>query len=298
MFFDKLPGIDSQPTNAPKLPERRSLIARAGLGAAALGAMAAGMKPAPAKADARVTDADVLNFALNLEYLEAEFYLIAYYGTGLPHHDCTGTGTLGKVTGGSKVPFSNAAVEAYAKEIANDEKKHVLFLREALGSAAVARPAIDLKTSFTTLATAAGLPADFDPFADDISFLLGAYIFEDVGVTAYHGAAQYLVDNVSYLTAAAGILAVEAYHASEVRLQLYQHGKAGDTKKISALRAALSGSNDDQGVEYKGQVNIVPTDTNSIAFARTPTQVLNIVYGNVNATPGLFFPNGMNGTIA
>jgi hypothetical protein len=282
--------------NQPALPQRRALLRNTGIGAAAIGAMAAGMKPVPARAQSGPTDADVLNFALNLEYLEAEFYLIAYQGYGLAPENTTGTGTHGKVTGGHKVDFSNAAVAAYAKEIAADERHHVLFLRAALGSAAVARPEIDFKTSFQALAHAAGL-GKFDPFQDDQSFLLGAYIFEDVGVTAYHGAAQYLVDNVAYLNAAAGILAVEAYHAAEVRLQLAQRGLASATKKISALRATLSGADDDQGVMYDGQVNIVPTDANSIAFARTPSQVLNIVYGGGEASNYLFFPNKVNGNI-
>ena len=247
-----------------------------------------------------VGDVDILNFALNLEYLEAEFYLRATTGQGIPSAYTSGMGNQGAVTGGSKVPFKNPQLAELAAEIANDEYNHVLFLRSALAGAAVAEPAIDLSTSFNVLAQAAGIikaGGTFDPFANDDAFLLGAFIFEDVGVTAYHGAAP-LLHSKTYLSAAAGILAVEAYHASEIRLQLLLAGDIGPANAISKLRADLSGKPDDQGIYVNGMPNIVPTNKDSIAYARTTTQVLNVVYGGGSGSNYLFFPNKMNGAIS
>jgi hypothetical protein len=297
-------GDDAQASHAGST--RRDMFKRAGVGAAALGtAMAFGL-PRPAYASETINDDDILNFALNLEYLEAEFYLMAVRGHGLSAADSTGVdGPPGYVNGGARVQFSDPHVQAYAEEIAQDELNHVLFLRSALGSNAVARPAINLNQSFTTLARAAGFVGQngsFNPFLDDKSFLLGAFIFEDVGVTAYNGAGAS-ISNPAYLTAATSILAVEAYHAASVRLQLLQQGLAGPADKISALRAALSaaivaGAGDDQGIMFHGKSNIVPTDSNSLAFARTPAQVLNIVYGGGSGSDYLFYPDKMNGTIS
>lgn len=286
--------------------KRRGLLRHAGLGSA----FAASMLASPsglgllggnaAHAASSVTDTDILNFALNLEYLEASYYLFAINGTGLDPADITGIGTPGDVIGGGAVPFKTTSIEQYARTIAWDEQAHVRFLRSALGSKAVARPAIDLYGSFTTAAIAAGLiqPGQmFNPFADEQSFLLGAYLFEDVGVTAYSGAAP-LITSKTYLGAAASILAVEAYHAGNVRTVLYELGLGDATTKISAARAALSGAKDDQGVVMNGIANIPPTDVNGLAFTRTTTQVLNIVYlGGASGNYG-FFPKGLNGAIA
>jgi hypothetical protein len=280
-------------------PGRRSLLRGSGMGAFAIGALAAGggmlISPRPAQA-ARINDFAILNFALNLEYLEAEFYLRAI-GKSLTSADTTGShGPSKGVTGGGEVPFVTKAIAQYANEIAMDELNHVRLIREVLAERAVSEPAIDLVDSFNTLAAAAGLPTPFDPFVNETNFLLGAYIFEDVGVTAYHGAAP-LLQSKEILSAAAGILAVEAYHAAEVRLLLFQLGQAAATTAISAVRAALSDTADDQGIIVDDMANIVPTDANSLAFSRTTRQVLNIVYGKQDAEAGLFFPNGLNGSI-
>lgn len=241
-----------------------------------------------------LTDADILNFALNLEYLEAEFYLRAATGSGLTAADAGAS--AGTVTGGAQVPFKTPAIQQYAMEIANDELAHVRFLRSALGSSAVSRPEIDLTNSFNAAAMAAGIGPSFNPFADEDSFLVGAFTFEDVGVTAYHGAAGLLSDK-TYLQAAAGIMATEAYHAAEIRTLIVQLGGAYVTyaNQISALRAAAGGGNE---ASISGST-IVPADSNSIAFDRTTDQVLHIVYLNAAAgvKSGGFYPAGLNGLI-
>ena len=77
-------------------------------------------------------------------------------------------------------------------------------------------------------------------YANEDNFLRGAFLFEDVGVTAFKGAAP-LISNKTYLDAAAGILAVEAYHAANIRTVLYDRGGAEDANAISRARGSLDG---------------------------------------------------------
>jgi hypothetical protein len=250
---------------------------------------------------AAISDSAILNFALNLEYLEAEFYSHAVYGWGLPSSLTSGKGQRGRVEGGHAVPFKSSSIRQFATEIAKDEYEHVAFLRKALGSAAVAQPEININTAFTAAAAAAGLikkGQTFNVYGNENNFLLGAFIFEDVGVTAYKGTAP-LISNKTYLGAAADILAVEAYHAANIRTVLYERGLANAANAISNARDSLDGrSDDDQGITLGGKANIVPTDGNGLAFGRTPGQVLNVVYLTPKvANSGGFYPHGVNGQL-
>jgi hypothetical protein len=303
---------------------RRKMLA---LGGAAIAGLAfAGVTSASAQTTAP-TDADVLNFALNLEYLEANFYNLAVSGQTIDQLGIgIGTGTAaaggGAVTTkpggptGCKVPFALPQVKAYAIETAAEESKHVTLLRTALGSSAVAQPQLDLYNSFLKLGALIGV-ANYDPFLNDAYFLLGAYIFEDVGVTAYAGAAAAISTN-STLVTAAGILAVEAYHAGLIRTTIFQvdpinaNGYLTLTQKISALRAQLDLSvpADDIGIQpittplngsgvTGGSYSVADVNlTTGLAYTRTTNQVLAVVTGGTaGAYKGTFFPNGLNGNI-
>ncbi len=302
--------------------ERRRFLAYAGgagMGTAALSLLAAcgadGTATTTVSAVSGVatsaTEVDVLNFALNLEYLEAQYYAYAAYGTASAAAT-TGVGVAGTVTGGAQVPFTDPVVAQYAREIAADEAAHVTFLRTLLGGAAVAMPAINIDGStatgaFSLAAQAAGIAAadgTFNPYASDESFLLGAFLFEDVGVSAYKGASP-LLSNTVYIENAAGILATEAYHAGLIRSVLYRKGiettpsLLTSAQAISDARDSLDGTSDiDQGIGDAGTANITPADVNAIAYSRSTGQVLNIVYLNKAAVKvGGFFPAGVNGNI-
>lgn len=272
-------------------------------------------------------DAAILNFALNLEYLEAAFYLAA-------------VGRIGEINtiggdadiqlpegfdGSSAIEGLSESALAYANEIANEELAHVNFLRTALGNAAATRPVLNLSTSFQAAATAALAPIpeadrpfageDFNPYANEVFFLHGAFIFEDVGVSAYKGAARFLMSKDN-LEAAAGILAAEAYHSGQIRTLLYAADQAetyqlpnGDPVPIVTIVQAISDARDmldgegekdqgigDAGIATSSDANISVTDANGIAYSRTPLQVAQIVYLSADAvvSDASFFPQGIS----
>ena len=309
-LLDTLRGVDLSTLDLNGL-ERRGFLRGVGTGAAtatvagtlATSGLALSSSPAAAQtAPAAPTDADIFNFALNFEYLGAEYYLHGLTGGGLTGTDpLSGTGAPGGfVAAGGPVPFASSAIAQYVQKLAVDELGHVRFIKAVLGTAAIARPTINLATSWTTLALAAGLiqpGQNFNPYTSDVGFLIGAYVLEDVCVTALAGAARLLA-NPNNVEAAAGLLGVEGSQAGAIRSLLANLGAGQVTNAISNLRATLNGVANDVGTSIPGNsFNFVPVDGNALVFRRTFSQVLAIAYGGGAAANYGFFPGLVNGNI-
>ncbi len=254
--------------------------ARLGLFDKAPGASALGIGSTAVEASG-FDDVDILNFALNLEYVEAEFYTVATTGKTLEQSGfaLNGTGSSGPTTGGHIVNLSSAGSDKeasgllmdIAKEIAYDEQQHVLLLRSALGSKAIAKPAINLDA----------LGIGFGSFKE---FLTLARAFEDTGVSAYGGAAPLIVSK-DYLATAARIALTEALHSSNLRLLIALNKVATTALDKADVLPPPSGK------QY------FEVDSQALAVVRDPSMVLSIVFGNSThgTAKGGFFPDGVNG---
>lgn len=278
--------------------ERRAFVRAGVLGTAGLafmgaklgvfdrvaGVRRAGLSSAEVDAWSGVSDTDILNFALNLEYLEAEAYTVAVTGktleqSGIP---TKGTGNAGPTTGGQQVNFvkspdnteTTGQLNGLAQELMATEQAHVMLLRSVLGSDAIAKPAIDLNA----------LGTGFQGF---LHFTALARAFEDVGVSAYGGSAA-LISSKTVLATAARLGLTEAYHAGALRLIA-----AANSDTFLTPVDNLDVLPPPNGKKYADQ------DSSALAVVRTPGQVLAIVYHNTTSgvSSGGFFPQGVNGAI-
>ena len=160
---------------------KKGALAGGGLlvGGAMFGPILASAEAAISTRRSARNDVRILNYALTLEFLEAAFYEQAVanraYGT-------------------------SDALRQFAEVVALHERKHVNFLRGALGSRAIKSPAFDFGDTVT----------------DTAKFAATAQVLEDTGVSAYLGQ----VGNIrakGTLAAAATITTVEARHAAWIR---------------------------------------------------------------------------------
>ncbi len=182
----------------------------------------------------------VLNYALTLEYLEAEFYTMGAAAPGL----VPAGAPMGAIT-----------------TIRDHENAHVTLLKNtivALGGTAVAKPTFDFSAG-----NGSGNGPFKTVFTDYGLFLAVAQTFEDTGVRAYKGQAANLMSNNDVLTAALNIHSVEARHASHIRsmrrvnlsnpaIKPWITGK--DTGGIGA---AVQASYDGEELSTQATINIV-----------------------------------------
>jgi len=264
-------------------PNRRSFLKT--LGAASAGVAALSLAEVPKAHAVTATEIEGLQFALNLEYLESEFYSYAVHGKGI---ESFGVGISGQAngsnstsggitTGAAQVNFNNntSHTQDIAIGIGEDERAHVTLLRSALGGDVIAKPNINLNA----LGLSTGKLNDY---------LRQARIFEDIGTTAYAGTAG-LLSTASVITTAARILAAEGQHTASLRTLI---------DLMSVTTTAIDGADilpPPSGQQYRIASLYVQ---NGLVATRTPQQILYRAFGNKDgATSGGFFPYGVNGAI-
>ncbi|MGI4875475.1 MAG: ferritin-like domain-containing protein [Janthinobacterium lividum] len=171
--------------------KRRSFFMYAGATAGATALVLAGCSKddnnstTPGTVNVGSGDVGVLNYAYALEQLEAAFYTQLRTGT---YYTTTAT----------------AAEKAILDDLYYHEVIHRDFFQTAITKAG-ATPIQALKPNFGTI-----------NFNDRTSVLSTAKAFEDLGVSAYNGAGQYIT-SPGYLAIAGKIVSVEARHAAIIR---------------------------------------------------------------------------------
>ncbi len=174
------PITETPELDAVEIPgiNRSTFILRGALAAGAAYGVGS-VAPFVGNALAASPDLEILNFALTLEYLEADFYQVK----------------------GKSVHLSSA-IKPIAKAFGEEESEHVSALTSAikkLGGKPVAKPTFAF------------------PVTNEKSFLKLAYVLENTGVGAYNGAGPSLTDK-ALLAAAGSIVQIEARHAATIGL--------------------------------------------------------------------------------
>ena len=192
---------------------------------------------------------DVLQFALTLEYLEADFYIKAVAAPAL---------------------LPAGAATAAITTIRDHEVAHVEFLKTAItamGATPVSKPEFDFSG-----AKGEGNGPFKDAFSNYDLFLAVAQTFEDTGVRAYKGQAGNLISNNDVLTAALNIHSVEARHAAHIRSMRRVTTQNNDLKPwitgkdSGGIGSAVQASYNGEEITTQAGVNIVHINGQNISM--------------------------------
>eukprot|EP01018_Ginkgo_biloba_P017432 Gb_32514 [translate_table: standard] len=263
-------------------------------------------------------DADLFDFALNIEYFEAEFFLGSLYEEGLDKF-------APQLTGGGPPPrgLQKANLDSRTRDIvlqfALQEVGHIRIIRETVEG--IPRPLLDLGVrawaKFFDQAFGYHLNPPFNPYANSVNYVLAMYCIPYMGLTAYVGGNPNIT-SMAGRRLWAGLLGVESGQDAVIRYWLYERSNekvypysftvAEVTEKISNLRNCLGKTGivdegvivpKELGAEGRVSGNILSADPNSLSYSRTPAQTLRVLYATGNESiPGGFYPLGANGRIA
>ena len=203
MVFDGKPVINFRDDQA-----RRNFIKVAAIIGAGSTLAAATHHDRLARADVSATDLEILNYALTLEYLEAEFYTKGIEGDALSGRDLE-----------------------LVEPIREHEQEHVRTVRQTIkdvGGKAVEKPTFTFPDG---------------TFDSKKKFLETASAFEELGVTAYHGQVPRVKD-ADILAAAASIAGVESRHAAVVAHLLGADPFPAPFEKSMTMKQVLAAADD------------------------------------------------------
>ena len=318
-------GILALGANLRALNRRRFLSTLAAAGAAATVGGALAGRTAQAQTTTTPPVVDVLNFALNFEFLEAEYYSFGLNGQSLAQNVTSGivTSTAPSVTGDvtpTNVPTVtfNDSLGSYElaviKALLEDEAHHIAQLQAAItanGGTPITEPQIDFSAN-----------GKFPAVNSNTAYFALARQFTALGNSAYSGAAADLVSIPAVLQAAGQILGAEAQHLGAITYLLGAlsvtpssqpvYDVQIDVQDVVPFTSSTSGFPNILTVTPVGAVPYNGTSTPpqappALGILRTPPQVLGVAYGvstpTSSATPttgvvqGGFFPNGVNGNI-
>ncbi|KAM3687949.1 hypothetical protein ACJW30_10G115000 [Castanea mollissima] len=269
----------------------------------------------------QATDTDMIQFAQNLEFLEADFFLYGALGRGLDSFTPSFAKGGPPPIGAKKVNL-DPLVAKIIEEFGYEEIGHLRAIINATGG--IPRPQLDLSAqnfaNFIHQALGFSLITPFvpfDPYLNTINYLIASNLIPYIGLTGYVGTLPVL-SNINLRSLVAGLLGVEAGQDAVIRALLYEraneivlpYGKtvAEFVNRTAELnnRLANCGIKDEGiivpqslGAENRTNSNILSANTDSLSYARTPPEILRIVYGTGSENkPGGFFPNGAGGNIA
>lgn len=277
-----------------------------------------GNYPPPLCGRVEANDTDQILFALNLEYLEAEFFLCGATGEGLDSINKSLANGGPRPTSCQKANLDDL-VRRIIQEFGYQEVGHLRAIFHYVGR--FPRPKLDIssKTFARIFDAAVGYPLKppFDPYKNSINYLLASYLIPYVGLVGYVGTIPNL-GCTSSRSLVAKLLGVESGQDAVIRAMLYERGKEEVhpygitaeefTNALSGLRnkLAMCGIKDEGlrvplelGAENRTTSNILSADVYSLSYARTPVEILRTIYGTGDESePGGFFPRGANGNIA